>query len=43
VIKKIAEKKGYTVVLEKNENSVLYSLEKDDLTTEVVSSYNQEK
>ena len=43
VIEKIAKEKGYTVVLEKNENTVLYSPEKDDLTTEVVSAFNKQK
>ena len=36
----IAKKKGYTFVLEKNENSVLYSPEKDDLTADLISAYN---
>ena len=41
VISKVAKEKKYTVVLEKNENSVLYSLPKDDLTAEVVKRYNK--
>ena len=36
----LAKKKGYTFVLEKNENSVLYSPEKDDLTADLISAYN---
>ncbi len=36
-----AKKKNYTLVLEKNENTVLYSQEKDDLTTEVVTLFNK--
>lgn len=40
VIKEIAAKRGYNVVLDKNENSVLYSQEKDDLTNDLVSAYN---
>lgn len=41
VIGDLAKSKGYTVVLEKNENTVLYSLDKDDLTEEVISAYNK--
>ncbi|MEK6577817.1 MAG: OmpH family outer membrane protein, partial [Bdellovibrionota bacterium] len=37
----LAKKKGYTIVLEKNENMVLFSQEKDDLTTEVIALYNK--
>jgi outer membrane protein len=36
-----AKKKGYSMVLEKNENTVLFSQDKDDLTSEVVSAYNK--
>ncbi len=36
-----AKKKNYTLILEKNENTVLYSQEKDDLTTEVVTQFNK--
>jgi outer membrane protein len=42
VISDLAKQKGYSVVLEKSETSVLYSLEKDDLTAEVVSSFNKQ-
>ena len=41
IIKDLASKKGYTVVLEKNENTVLFSQEKDDLTKDVVETYNK--
>ncbi|MGK5081831.1 OmpH family outer membrane protein [Bdellovibrionota bacterium FG-1] len=41
IISEMAKQKGYSVVLEKNENTVLFSLEKDDLTSEVVSIYNK--
>lgn len=41
VIQETAKKKGYALVLEKNENTVLYSQEKDDLTSEVISIYNK--
>jgi len=41
VISDLAKQKGYTVVLEKNDNMVLYSLEKDDLTNEVVTIFNK--
>jgi outer membrane protein len=43
IISHLAKEKGYTMVLEKNENTVLFSLEKDDLTTDVISSYNSGK
>jgi outer membrane protein len=43
VITEVAKAKNYTVVLEKNENTVLFSQDKDDLTNEVVSSYNKHK
>jgi outer membrane protein len=42
VIAEAAKKREYAVVLEKNENTVLYSLEKDDLTDEVVAAYNKQ-
>lgn len=41
LIADIAKQKGYTLVLEKNENTVLYSLEKDDLTADVIGQYNK--
>ncbi len=41
VIADIAKSKGYSVVLEKNENTVLFSQEKDDLTNDVISTYNK--
>lgn len=41
MISEIAKKKGYNVILEKNENTVLFSEDKDDLTAEVVSSFNK--
>ncbi len=41
VIGEIAQSKGATVVLEKNENNVLFSLEKDDLTADVITAYNK--
>ncbi len=41
IIKELATQKGYTVVLEKNENMVLFSLEKDDLTEDVIRVYNK--
>jgi len=42
VIQGIAKKKGYTLVLEKSENTVLYSLDKDDLTQEVITAFDKE-
>ncbi len=42
VITEIAKDKGYSVILEKNENTVLFSLEKDDLTEEVIKRFNSQ-
>lgn len=42
VIADAAKKHEYTVVLEKSENSVLYSQDKDDLTTEVISTFDKQ-
>jgi outer membrane protein len=41
IITEQAKKKGYSMVLEKNENTVLFSQDKDDLTQDVVSAYNK--
>lgn len=41
VISEIAKDKGYSMVLERNENTVLYSQEKDDLTSEVIATFNK--
>jgi outer membrane protein len=43
LISETAKSKGYTLVLEKNENTVLYSQEQDDLTADVISAYNKKK
>lgn len=40
MVKATAPKKGYTVVLEKNASTVLYSLDQDDLTDELVKTYS---
>ncbi len=40
LIKDLASKKGYNVVLDKNENSVLFSNDKDDLTQDLIDTYN---
>ncbi|NDD91929.1 OmpH family outer membrane protein [bacterium] len=40
IISELAKKKEYSVILEKNENTVLFSLEKDDLTEEVIKAFN---
>jgi outer membrane protein len=37
-----AKKRNYTLILEKNENTVLYSQEKDDLTSEVISTFDKQ-
>jgi outer membrane protein len=41
IIAELAKQKGYSVVLEKNENTVLFSQEKDDLTQQVVETFNK--
>ena len=41
LIGKIAQEKGYTVVLERNENSVLFSLDEHDMTESVIDAYNK--
>lgn len=43
VISEIAKQKGYALILEKNENTVLYSLDKDDLTDDVISAFNKQQ
>lgn len=40
LIKDVAAKKGYQMVLDRNEAMVIFSQEKDDLTEEVVKTYN---
>lgn len=37
-VNEIAKKKGYGLVLEKNENVVIFSMDKDDITEEVMKS-----
>ncbi len=41
VISETAKAKGYGLVLERNENTVLFSLDKDDLTADVISAFNK--
>lgn len=43
IIAELAKQKGYAVVLEKNENTVLFSQDKDDMTNEVIAAYNKVK
>jgi outer membrane protein len=43
IIGDLAKNKGYSVILEKNENTVLFSLDKDDLTEEVIKLFNSSK
>jgi outer membrane protein len=42
IVAELAKQKGYSVVLEKGEANVLFSLEKDDLTAEVVTAFNKQ-
>lgn len=41
VIREVSKTKGYTIVLEKNENSVLVAPDQDDLTAPVVEAFNK--
>jgi outer membrane protein len=41
IITDLAKQKGYSVILEKNENTVLFSKDSDDLTTDVVTAFNK--
>ncbi len=41
VISDLAKQKGYSIILEKNENTVLFSLDKDDLTADVITAFNK--
>jgi len=43
IISEIAKKKNYTVILEKNDNNVLFSKPEDDLTSEVIDQFNKKK
>jgi len=42
IISDTAKKKAYSLVLEKNENTVLYSNDKDDITGEVISTFDKQ-
>ncbi len=41
IIAEVAKKKNYSIVLERNENFVLFSEEKDDLTAEVIAIFDK--
>jgi outer membrane protein len=41
IIGELAKQKGYSVVLERNENTVLFSQDKDDMTQQVIDKYNK--
>jgi outer membrane protein len=43
VIKKIGEEEGYTLVLEKNENIVLFSSKAIDFTDRVIKAFDAQK
>jgi Skp family chaperone for outer membrane proteins len=43
VIKKMGEEEGYTFILEKNENIVLFSSKAIDLTDRVIKTYDAQK
>jgi len=40
IVEDLGTKKGYTIIFEKNENNVLYSQKKDDITEEVIKVFN---
>ena len=40
MVKEIAAKKNYQMVLDRNEQTVIFSQEKDDLTEDLVKAYN---
>ncbi len=40
MVKEIAAKKNYQMVLDRNEQTVIFSQEKDDLTADLVKAYN---
>ena len=42
IITDMAKSKGYTVILEKNDSTVLYIPEKDDLTNDLIGLYNKQ-
>jgi outer membrane protein len=41
IISDLAKAKGYSMVLDKNDNIVHFSQEKDDLTSDVIAAYNK--
>lgn len=41
IISDVAKQRGYSMILERNENMVLVSPDKDDLTQDVISAYNK--
>jgi outer membrane protein len=41
IVEDLGNKRGYTIILEKNENNVLFSQPKDDLTEEVIGLFNK--
>lgn len=43
IIDETGKKNSYRIILEKNENSVLFSLPKDDMTEEVIKAFNSGK
>ncbi|MEW5854391.1 MAG: OmpH family outer membrane protein [Myxococcota bacterium] len=42
ILNQIAEEEGYTVILERNESSILYARPHMDLTNELIRKYNKE-
>lgn len=41
IVEEIGNAKNYTMILEKNENNILFSSSKDDLTEEVIKVFNK--
>lgn len=41
IVEELGKKNAYTIILEKNENTILFSQPKDDLTEEVIKTFNK--
>lgn len=41
IVDDMGQKQGYTIILEKNDNNVLFSQPKDDLTEDVIKTFNK--
>lgn len=41
IVEQMAKDKGFSLILEKSENSVIYNRKQDDLTEDLISTYNK--